>query len=145
MFADSFDFLTHYQRILSAYEVYCHDLCRELSLPQTAFDILMFLANNPDHATARDITALRGIKANLVSVNVDKLVKAGLLERCPVPGDRRKILLRPTDRADAIIDRGRQMQKQFCAALVAGLSPELLEANRQLLAAISENAGAILK
>lgn len=30
-----------------AYAAACKPLCRELKLPQTAFDILMFLANNP--------------------------------------------------------------------------------------------------
>lgn len=29
-----------------AYSATCKTLCRELKLPQTAFDILMFLANN---------------------------------------------------------------------------------------------------
>ena len=52
-----------------------------MDLPQTAFDILMFLANNPDYKTARDIVEIRQIKANLVSVNVDKLVQEGYLER----------------------------------------------------------------
>ena len=42
--------------------------------PQTAFDILMFLANNPEYKTARDIVEIRKIKANLVSVNVDRCV-----------------------------------------------------------------------
>ena len=32
-----------------AYNVICKPLCRELGVTQTAFDILMFLANNPDH------------------------------------------------------------------------------------------------
>ena len=39
-----------------------------------AFDILLFLANNPEYKTASDIVGYRGIKANLISVNVDKLV-----------------------------------------------------------------------
>ena len=30
-----------------AYNAVCKPLCQELKLPQTAFDILMFLANNP--------------------------------------------------------------------------------------------------
>ena len=38
-----------------AYSATCKTLCRELKLPQTAFDILMFLANNPDYKTASDI------------------------------------------------------------------------------------------
>ena len=64
-----------------AYNAMCKPLCQELKLPQTAFDILMFLANNPDCTTARDIVEIRKIKANLVSVNVDRLVQEGYLER----------------------------------------------------------------
>ena len=69
-----------------AYSTVCKPLCQELGLPQTAFDILLFLANNPAYKTASDIVDVRRIKANLVSVNVDKLVQEGLLERRPVPG-----------------------------------------------------------
>ena len=73
-----------------AYSAVCKPLCQELGLPQTAFDILLFLANNPTYKTASDIVEVRHIKANLVSVNVDKLVHEGLLTRCQVPNDRRK-------------------------------------------------------
>ena len=73
-----------------AYSAVCKPLCQKLHLPQTAFDILMFLANNPNYTTARDIVEVRHIKANLVSVNVDKLVQEGFLERRPVLGDRAK-------------------------------------------------------
>ena len=73
-----------------AYNAMCKPLCQELKLPQTAFDILMFLANNPDCTTARDIVEIRKIKANLVSVNVDRLVQEGYLERRAVAGDRRQ-------------------------------------------------------
>ena len=76
-----------------AYSAMCKPLCQELKLPQTAFDILMFLANNPDCTTARDIVEIRKIKANLVSVNVDRLVQEGYLERRAVAGDRRKTQL----------------------------------------------------
>ena len=64
-----------------AYNVICKPLCQELNLPQTAFDILMFLGNNPSYRTASDIVEIRHIKANLVSVNVDRLVKEGYLSR----------------------------------------------------------------
>ena len=63
-----------------AYSAVCKPLCQKLHLPQTAFDILMFLANNPNYTTARDIVEVRHIKANLVSVNVDKLVQEGFLD-----------------------------------------------------------------
>ena len=64
-----------------AYSAMCKPLCQELKLPQTAFDILMFLANNPDCTTARDIVEIRKIKANLVSVNVDRLVQERFFAR----------------------------------------------------------------
>ena len=73
-----------------AYSAVCKPLCQKLHLPQTAFDILMFLANNPDRRTASDIVEFRHIKANLVSMNVDRLVKEGYLERRAVAGDGKR-------------------------------------------------------
>ena len=58
-------------------------LCQELKLPQTALDILLFLVNNPEYKTASDIVEVRKLKANLVSVNVDRLVQEGYLRREP--------------------------------------------------------------
>ena len=83
------------EKISRTYSDECRPLCHELKLPQTAFDILMFLANNPEYKTARDIVEIRKIKANLVSVNVDKLVNEGYLERKPVENDRRSVQKRP--------------------------------------------------
>ncbi|MFR5405782.1 MAG: hypothetical protein ACLTG0_10570 [Oscillibacter sp.] len=65
------------QKFNLAYNVMCKPLCQQLKLPQTAFDILMFFGNNPEYHTASDVVEIRRIKANLVSVNVDKLVCEG--------------------------------------------------------------------
>ena len=54
------------RKVSLAYGEACKPLCRELNLPQTAFDILLFLANNPAYSTAADIVEIRKIKANLV-------------------------------------------------------------------------------
>ena len=51
-----------------AYNAVCKPLCQELGLSQTALDILLFLANNPDYKTARDIVEVRHIKANHYTV-----------------------------------------------------------------------------
>ncbi len=77
-------------KLSAAYSAVCRPLCHELNLPQTAFDILMFLANNPEYTTARDIVEVRKIKANLVSINVDKLVGEGYLRREADTDDRRE-------------------------------------------------------
>ncbi len=96
-----------------AYSATCKTLCRELKLPQTAFDILMFLANNPDYKTASDIVEVRKIKANLVSVNVEKLVRDGYLERKAVESDRRKVELICTKKAEPVIENGKKLQQDF--------------------------------
>ena len=78
------------RKLLQVYNDVCKPLCRELKLPQTAFDILLFLANNPQYQTARDIVEIRNIKANLVSINVERLVQEGYLVREKVKGDRKQ-------------------------------------------------------
>ena len=105
-------------KIQLAYSEHCKPLCKEIHMPQTAFDILMFLANNPEYKTARDIVEIRNIKANLVSVNVDKLVKEGYLTRNSIEGDRRKIELQCTEQALPIIEKGRKLQQEFETALL---------------------------
>ncbi len=81
----------------------------------------MFLANNPNLNTARDIVQIRGIKANLVSVNVDRLVNEGLLERRSAPGDRRKTILVCTEKAAPFIEQGHIIQNQFLEQLFQGI------------------------
>ena len=117
----------------------CTPLCREAELPALALDILLFIANNPDKSTARDVCQFRGMKPGIVSFHVDRLAAAGLLERRPVPGDRRKTQLVCTEAAADIIRRGRELQGRFAEALLTGLDRESLETFHRCLAAIDGN------
>ena len=128
-----------------AYNAMCKPLCQELKLPQTAFDILMFLANNPDCTTARDIVEIRKIKANLVSVNVDRLVQEGYLERYAVASDRRKTKLLCTGKADPIIRRGRAVQNAFFKRLLDHVEPANQEVFFRTMELIGKNLDDILK
>ena len=127
------------------YSAVCKPLCQKLHLPQTAFDILMFLANNPSYTTARDIVEVRHIKANLVSVNVDKLVQEGFLERRPVPDDRRKTELACTEKARPVIERGRAVQNAFFARLLTNTDEPTREAFFRTMEIIGKNLDDILK
>ena len=133
------------KKLAAAYNAVCKPLCREHGLTKTAFDILLFLANNPSYRTARDIVEVRHIKANLVSVNVDKLVQEGFLERRPVLGDRRKTELACTEKAQAIIEQGRRMQDGFIRRLMAGLEEEKLEIFFEVIDTMNENLDVILE
>ena len=133
------------RNLLLAFNAMCKPLCRKLGLPQTAFDILMFLGNNPEYRTARDIVEVRNIKANLVSVNVDRLVQEGYLERRSVAMDRRKTELICTEKAKSLMEEGRAMQQAFGEKLFDGMDQEARKAFMKTLDSIGKNAEEILK
>ena len=112
----------HAKRFMDAYSAAMQPLSREFAIPQTAAEILLFLANNPENRTAKDIC-----------------VTLGFLERKSVPGDRRKLRLEPTEKASSIIARGRQMQERFAQTLAQGLSPEELSCFARCMETISQN------
>lgn len=132
-------------KMAHAYSVMCKPLCQEMKLPQTAFDILMFLSNNPQYKTARDIVEVRKIKANLVSINVDKLVKEGYLERREVAGDRRKTELVCTSQADSIVEKGRLVQKTFKDALFNNMDDSMKDILFKGMEIMEDNLDRILE
>ncbi len=128
-----------------AYSAVCKPLCQELKIPQTAFDILLFLANNPDYKTASDIVEVRKIKANLVSVNVDRLVQEGYLTRETVAGDRRKTQLTCTEKAKPIIARGQALQSEFAEKLLENIDEPTREAFFRSIDMINQNLDRMLE
>lgn len=126
--------------IMQAYADWCKPLCRELGLPRMAFDILMFLSVNPELCTARDINRYQGFKENVLSVNVNKLVSEGYLERRAVEGDRRKVRLILTDKAQPIIARGRRAQEEFSSRIKEGMTARELVTFAKCLGIAGENA-----
>ena len=127
------------RKLALAYTAICKPLCQTLKLPQTAFDILLFLANNPAYQTAADIVEVRKIKANLVSVNVDKLVRDGYLTREPMPGDRRKTRLLCTEKAQPIILQGRQLQSAFLQRLFAHTDQQMQDVFLKTISSMDKN------
>ena len=139
------DIYTAVRRFETAYASAMRPLAEQLSMAQPAVDILLFLANNPTYKTASDIVEVRHIKANLVSVNVDKLVHEGLLTRCPVPNDRRKTELLCTEKAQPIIQRGRALQEAFFDRLLNGIDEARLNVFYGTLEQMGRNLDKILE
>lgn len=131
-------------RCSAAYDLLCKPLCNELGIPRSAFDILLFLANNPQCKAARDIVQKRRVKPNLVSVNVDRLVNMGYLERKAVPGDRRKVELVCTPKADEAIERGRAFQHDFQTRMLEDVDESDLEVFRRVIDTVDGNLSNIL-
>ena len=133
------------QKLSQAYSSACKPLCVSLGLPQTAFDILLFLANNPRYTTARDITEVRKIKANLVSVNISRLVADGYLTRNAVPGDRRKVQLLLTEKAQPVVQQGQALQQRFFTDLFSGMDEDTRKGLFHALSIMDQNLDHLVK
>ena len=114
---------SHANKMTQAYHIMLTPLCKETGLPPLALDILLFLANNPEHNTAKDICRMRGHK----------------------PGDRRQTRLICTERAQDIITRGREIQWKFGLRLMEGISKEDHEIMRRCFERIDINLDEICK
>ena len=131
------------QRISRAYLSRCEAILEEYDLLLPSFHILMFLANHPESCTAKDISDLLNIKANVISVHVNRLVTAGYLTRETMPDDRRKVRLSYTDKAAPLVERGRNMEQSFCSNLKEGLSDSQMQTLGDILSVIGQNADQI--
>lgn len=131
--------MTMGKKLSNAYAEICTPLCREYDLNQTCFDILMFVANNPEHNTARDVCELRGIKSGIASVSIDTMVKKGYLTYACDDGDRRKHRLKPTAKSEALIAKGRERQSFFAEMLKNGITEREMLIFQSVLAKIQNN------
>lgn len=137
-------FVAFFHDTLNAYNKMCKPILHEFDIPQVSFDILMFLKNNPELCTAQQISEFRNIKKNLVSVHVNKLVDAGYLQRGTVAGDRRKILLSCTDKAQPILEAGLKMQQDFNQKLTQDIPEEHMSIYKEIIESMAVNARQML-
>lgn len=133
------------RKISLAYEKALSPLAKEIDMPYTAVSILLFIANNPDLATARDICELRGFKKPIVSTYVERLVAEGYIERRTVPGDRRKYALICTEKADGIIEAGRKRQILFAEVLLEGIDADDRAVMERCFQRMNDNIDKLIK
>ena len=135
----------HAKKVGMAYEKALLPLAKETDMPHTAISILLFVANNPDFATASNICDMRGLKKPIVSAHVERLVQEGYIERRAVPGDRRKDALICTEKAAGSIEAGRNRQIQFANAVLEGISEEDRVVMERCFKLMNENIDKIIK
>lgn len=99
------------------YNLTLRDFGRANGLSQTEMDVLLFLHNNPDCNTARDMVHLRGLAKSNVSTALDSLRTRGLVESRPEENNRRvnRLFLLPA--AAPLIEGLSRRQAQFFHAL----------------------------
>ena len=126
---------TQYTRLLLFYQnfekFYTHQFASFLErtgLSMREAHILLFLANNPEYDTARDITILRGMSKS-----------QGFLLRTPDETDRRVIHLAISPEGQPLAQECQVLQEHCSAQLLTGLSPEEILQLQDLLDVVLDN------
>jgi MarR family transcriptional regulator for hemolysin len=128
------------QQMKRLYEKQFEEICRRYQITQNEVDIIIFLANNTDFDTARDIVEIRMIAKSYISKSVEYLIKKGFLVRFSDKEDRRIVHLQLTDKSIPIIDNARFKQNEFVKILFAGMNADEIEMFESLLNKIFTNA-----
>lgn len=107
--------------------------------------VVLFLANNPDCDTARDVAELRGLAKSQVSAAVDLLAERGFLCRRSDQTDRRVVHLALTDQGTALAGAGQRIQSACVDTLLSGLTQAEAEQFQTLLEKVLSSAETHLK
>ena len=97
---------------------------KRLGLSKPEADVLLFLVNNPQYNTARDVVANRALSKTYVSKAVEQLSERGFLRTEISDADRRLQFLRLLPAAAGQVQALRRYQMEFFQRLTDGLSPE---------------------
>ena len=120
-------FFEHLSGMKRLYEKKTAPVEEKYHLTNLEFNVLMFLANNPEYDRASDIVKRRGFTKSHVSMTVRSLMDRGLLTGEYHGRDRRTIHLKLCDSAGEIVAQGRLAQEDFGKTLIKGLTGEELE------------------
>lgn len=132
------NFFNYLKKSDAVYQKFCQGVIRDWNLNPTSFQAIMFLANNPQYNTARDLCRMRGIKTGIASVAVEQLIQMGYLERRTDRSDRRIQRLYVTDSAAGLVRQGREVQREFARMVSSALTPEEFELYMQLSSKIMD-------
>ncbi len=111
----------------------------ELNLTVAQLKSLFFISNRGSSNSRKLAEALGVTPANVTGI-VDRLVEQGLVSRQENPEDRRVLLLRATDKGEAILADLRERRITHLSDVLAGLSAEELAIVAQGLALLARAA-----
>lgn len=137
-------FFIRSQGLRKLYGVLFAPLLERWGLTQLEADIILFLANNPEYDTARDMVEKRHLAKSHVSVGIEALATRGLLERSTQAGNRKTIHLRLAGDAAPIAAEGQALQRRYGELLFAGITEEERRLLFRLLEQVGRNVDAAL-
>ena len=120
-------------------------VCTKYSLTPAEVLVLLFLANNREYDTAKDIVDKLRIAKSHVSVSVKNLEERGYLKGRYQENNRRTIHLRLCELSGDAVAEARRVQERFLAVLGQGFSEEELAVFTNYLRRVNGNMNAYLK
>lgn len=139
------DILEYFLTAEEVYDDYRKQVEQKFGLTAKEIDVLIFLANNPEYDRATDVSRVRKITKSHVSLAVHSLCEKGLLTRNFSGSDKKNAHLVPTEKAQPVIEFGRQKQREFSQALFAGFTEEEKKEFFTLHDKIAENLRSAIK
>jgi DNA-binding MarR family transcriptional regulator len=131
--------LSVWVRLLKAHALMMREVRRrvpeDLTLPQ--FDVLVQLARSEAGMTPGELTRELLVTAGNVTGIVDRLASVGMVERCPVPEDRRAVRVRLTARGRRLMRRAIPRHRRDVGALLQRMPVQDLASLRDLLGSMS--------
>lgn len=111
----------------------------EFGMSKVEVDVLLFLHNNPQYDTARDIVEYRHIAKSYVSKAVELLVKRGALSIREDEKDRRISHLEVTKEAAVPLKKALEAQTGVMEKIFRGITEEEKQMFEKILCRMSSN------
>lgn len=129
-------YISHHRQF---YSLIYEEVASELKLTQLEIDILLFLINNPEYNTARDIVNLRGFAKSNVSTAIEALQRQEYLTVLADPDNRRirRLTLRP--QKQAVFDRLITLQRDSFSRMLQGFTPDEIEQLHRFMGRMDQN------
>lgn len=133
------EFLSITNQFQKAYGGRINQVASDNGMTKVEIDVLLFLYNNPQYNTAKEVVEFRHIAKSYVSKAVDLLVKKGFLAIQEDTSDRRvSHLLIQTEAAD-VLKQAKKAQESIMEAMFQGITEEELNAFENVMLKMAEN------
>lgn len=133
------EFLSITNQFQKVYSSRMNQVASDHDMTKIEIDVLLFLYNNPQHTTAKEIVEFRYIAKSYVSKAVDLLVRRGYLSIQEDASDRRVSHLLIRDEAMEVVRQARKEQEVVMRQMFQGITEEELNAFENIMRRMADN------
>ncbi len=138
------DLLTNMAQSRKLYSLMLSPLGEQYGLAQIEIHILLFLKNNPEFNTARDIEKYRGLAKSNISNALERLRRRQLLRVEKDPKNRRINRIYLEEEGDALARILRKRQEEFFAVLLRDIPEDVCQTVQAFFRQTQRNVAAAL-